>query len=84
MSIALVVTAGLLAVAGLLVLVRLLRGPTLHDRLVALDTLVVVLVSAIAVEAARSGEGGNVILLVVVSLVGFLSTVSVVRLAGRA
>ncbi|MDW5329672.1 monovalent cation/H+ antiporter complex subunit F [Plantactinospora sp. KLBMP9567] len=77
---ALVVTAGLLAVAGFLTLVRLFRGPTLHDRLVALDTLVVVVISGIAVEAALRDAAANVILLVVVALVGFLSTVSVLRL----
>ncbi|MEY9212786.1 monovalent cation/H+ antiporter complex subunit F [Thermobifida halotolerans] len=80
MTTVLAVTAGMLAIAGLLTVVRLLRGPTVDDRLVALDTLVVVAVSGIAVVAALRQEGASVFLLVVVALVGFLSTVAVVRL----
>lgn len=82
MGTVLMVTAGLLAVSGLLVLVRLFRGPTRFDRLVALDMLLVVMVAAIAVDAALRGAGVNVVLLVVIALVGFLSTVGAARLLG--
>lgn len=78
----LVVTAVLLGVTGLLTPVRLVRGPTVDDRLAALDTLVTVAVSGIAVTAALAGEGAAVIVLTVVALVGFLSTVAAVRRNG--
>lgn len=78
---ALLVVAGcLLALAGVLVLGRLLAGPTLHDRLVALDTLVVILVCGIAVRAAHLGEVHDLVLLVLVVLVGVLSSLTAVRL----
>lgn len=75
----LVVTAAVLALSGALVLVRLLRGPTRYDRIVALDMLVIVVISGIAVDSALRRQGGNVSLLLVVALVGFLASVSAVR-----
>lgn len=81
MTLVLIVTAGLLSLAGLLTMVRLVRGPTVNDRLVALDTLVIIVVSAIAVAAALRRETVDILPLVAVALVGFLSTVAVVRLA---
>lgn len=79
MSVVVATTAALLFVAAVLTLVRLLRGPTVYDRLVALDTLVVIVLSGILVETIARGEGSSVILLAVVALVGFLSTVAVLR-----
>lgn len=81
MTVVLGVTACLLGVAMLLTLTRLLRGPGVIDRLVALEALTVIVVSGIAVWAALRGEGADIFLVVVVALVGFLSTVAVVRLA---
>jgi multicomponent Na+:H+ antiporter subunit F len=75
----LLAVAALLLLAACLTLVRLLRGPTLYDRLVALDLLVVVVLGGILVASLWRGEGPDVVLLVVVALVGFLSTVSVLR-----
>ncbi len=78
---ALFVAAGaLIAASGALVLFRLLAGPTLHDRLVALDTMVVLLVCGIAVRSAHLGELDNLVLLVLIVLVGLLSSLAVVRL----
>jgi multicomponent Na+:H+ antiporter subunit F len=80
MSVVYVVTLSLLAVSGLGCLVRLMRGPSRFDRVVALDMLVIVVMSGIAVEAAWRREGANVLLIAVVALVGFLGTVGVTRL----
>jgi multicomponent Na+:H+ antiporter subunit F len=75
----LMVAAALLFLAAILTLVRMLRGPSIHDRLVALDLLVVIVLGGILLHSVWRGEAANVILLVVVALVGFLSTVSVLR-----
>lgn len=61
-----------LAAAGFLF--RLLVGPTLGDRVVALDGLVLVLVSILAVDAARTGSGTFVDAIVVIGLLGFVAT----------
>ena len=72
-----------LTVAGLLVLVRLVRGPSVPDRIVALDTLLQVVVAGIAVAAAVTREGSFLAVLVAVSLLGFLGSVTVARFVER-
>ncbi len=72
-----------IAVAGLLCTARLIRGPSLADRIVALDALLVVIVSGIAVAAARTGDGTYLDVLVVAALLGFVGTVNVARFVER-
>ncbi|MGH9183319.1 MAG: monovalent cation/H+ antiporter complex subunit F [Acidimicrobiales bacterium] len=74
---------GGLAVAGALSLIRLLRGPSLADRIVALDSLLVVIVCGLAVDAARTREGTYLDVLVVTALLGFIGTVTVARFIER-
>lgn len=72
-----------LAVAALLVLVRLLRGPSVPDRIVSLDTLLQLVVAGVAVAAASTRTGDFLAVLVAVSLLGFLGTVVVARFVER-
>lgn len=74
---------GVLAAAGGLCLVRLLRGVSLPDRIVALDTLLVVIVCGIAVHAAREGSGVYLDVMVVAALLGFTGTALVARFIER-
>lgn len=73
----------ILTVAAGLCLLRLIRGPSLPDRIVALDTLLVVVVCGIAVQAAGTGSGVFLDVLVVVALLGFLGTALVARFIER-
>ncbi|SEG69120.1 multisubunit sodium/proton antiporter, MrpF subunit [Thermomonospora echinospora] len=77
------VTLGLLSVAALLTLVRLLRGPTVLDRILALDVLSVLLVGGVGVRAAMLGSTADVASLVVIALLGFAGTVTAARLAAE-
>ena len=72
-----------LVVAALMCLVRLVRGPSVPDRIVALDVLVQVVVAGIAVAAAVTRDGTYLSVLVAVSLLGFVGTVSVGRFIER-
>lgn len=72
-----------LAVAAVLVLVRLVRGPSVPDRIVALDTLLQVVVAGIAVAAAMTRDGSFLAVLVAVALLGFVGTVTVARFVER-
>lgn len=72
-----------LALSGLGCLIHLARGRSTADRIVALDLLLVVVVSAIAVQAARDGSGIFLDVLVVASLLGFVGTVTVARFIER-
>lgn len=73
----------LLAAAALLCLARLVRPGSLADRIVAMDALLVVVVSGIAVQAARTGDGTYLDVLVVAALLGFVGTVTVARFIER-
>jgi multisubunit Na+/H+ antiporter MnhF subunit len=73
----------LLAVAAVLCVVRLLRGASLPDRTVALDTVLTIIVCGIAVLAARTGSGVYLNVMVVVALLGFVGTSLVARFIER-
>lgn len=72
-----------LALAALLVLVRLVLGPSVPDRIVALDTLLQVVVAGVAVAAAVTGDGSYLAVLVAVALLGFVGSVTVARFVER-
>lgn len=63
----------------LMIVWRFLRGPTLADRVVALDTLTAAAMGLIALVAIRSGFSLFVDIAVVLGLVGFLATVAFAR-----
>ena len=62
--------------------VRLARGPSLLDRVVATDTLLVIIAASLAVHAALSRDPTVVPVLVVVSLLAFVGSVSIARYVG--
>lgn len=68
-----------LGVATLPALIRVVRGPTLVDRIVALDLILLLLAGGIAAEGARRGAELFVPVIVVVTLVAFAGTVVVAR-----
>jgi multicomponent Na+:H+ antiporter subunit F len=76
-------TAYLLLGAGaLLALVRLALGPSLLDRVVATDVLLVIVSAGLAVYAALARDPTVVPVLVVVALLAFVGSVSVARYIG--
>lgn len=80
MSVVLVITLTLLCVAGLLTVIRLLRGPSVLDRVVAMDTLLSVVTCGLATAAGFALYYIDVPVVVVVSLMGFIGTATVARL----
>ncbi|MGB0112778.1 MAG: monovalent cation/H+ antiporter complex subunit F [Ilumatobacteraceae bacterium] len=73
----------LLAVAASGFMYRLLRGPSLPDRVVGLDGLQSVVVVAIIVLAARSDSGITIETVLVAVLVGFVGTTALSRFIER-
>ncbi len=65
--------------AGVCGVIRLLRGPSLADRVMALDMALICLMGAITVDAANRGDTTNLILLVVIAIIGSTATVSASR-----
>lgn len=64
----------LLAVAAVVLVVRILVGPSVADRVVAIDALLVVVISGLAVNAAATGRTAFIDVAVVVGLLGFVGT----------
>ncbi len=82
---AVVVLAGLLLLASAFaVLVRISRGPTALDRVVASDVLVAIVLAALATEQVVTHDSTGLPILLVVSLVGFTGAVAMARLIVRA
>jgi len=73
---------GMLGAGALLAVVRLARGPSLLDRVVATDILLVIIAAGLAVYAALHRDPTVVPVLVVVSLLAFVGSVSVARYIG--
>jgi multicomponent Na+:H+ antiporter subunit F len=82
MTVVAVITHALLGSGALLALVRLARGPSLLDRVVATDTLLVIISASLAVHAALERDPTVVPVLVVVSLLAFVGSVSIARYVG--
>ncbi|MEX2588139.1 MAG: monovalent cation/H+ antiporter complex subunit F [Actinomycetota bacterium] len=68
-----------ITLSGLLCLVRLVRGGSLADRIIALDTLLVVIVSGVGILAARANSPVFLDMIVLAALLGFVGTVTVAR-----
>ncbi len=63
-------------ISGLCGTYRLLRGPSLADRVMALDLALISLMGAIAINASRRGDTTYLVLLVVIAIIGFTATVA--------
>ncbi len=63
--------------------VRLVRGPSLPDRIVALDMMTILIVSFCGLYAIQSGETAFVDVAIVLALIGFLATVALARFVER-
>jgi multicomponent Na+:H+ antiporter subunit F len=70
------ITLVTLAVALLVAFIRLVKGPTLPDRIVAMDLFGVLVVGSIVVLAGRTGVRATLDAAIVIALVGFLGTVA--------
>lgn len=81
MTVVVIVCGVLLAVAGTLALIRAERGPSMLDRTIALDIVVTVVVAAVALYASIERRTDVVPILVVLSLVGFVGSVTIARFA---
>ena len=65
-----------LGVALLLAVVRLVKGPTLPDRIVAMDLVGVLVVGLIVVLAASTEVRAALDAAIVIALIGFVGTVA--------
>ena len=83
MSVVAVVVSVLLLSAAVLTTVRMLRGPSTLDRVVATDVLVAIAMCGIAAYSAFSGDSSVLAAVVALTLLGFVGSVAVVRFRVR-
>lgn len=78
-----VATFTMLSVAFVLIIIRIVIGPTLPDRILALDLMVNAAVGFIITFGIRTGFSIYVDIAIALGLVGFLSTVALARFVHR-
>lgn len=76
-------TLGLLALSLMLCFVRLVRGPSLPDRVMALELFSVIMIGMIGVHTIKADVSSFLDVAIVVALMSFLATVAFARFLER-
>lgn len=79
MTVAITISGFLLGLAALAALVRVVSGPSVADRMVALDTLLFAGAGGLGLYIVATGDTTYLSVLVVIVLTAFISTVIVAR-----
>jgi len=79
LNVCLILTFLMVSAAFILIIIRVIRGPTLPDRILGLDLLVNAAVGFIVAFGIRTGFSIYVDIAIALGLVGFLSTVALAR-----
>jgi multicomponent Na+:H+ antiporter subunit F len=83
LNVCLAITFVVLSASFILIIVRIVRGPTLPDRILALDLLLTVAIGFIAAFGIRTGFSIYLDIAIALGLVGFLSTIALARFVIR-
>lgn len=75
-SICLIVSTGLLTLSFLITFVRLLKGPSLPDRVIALDNMSMIAICVIAVFAIIAGHPLYLDIVIALAMISFLGMVA--------
>ncbi|WP_246247333.1 monovalent cation/H+ antiporter complex subunit F [Cellulomonas septica] len=81
MTVVVVICSVLLVLGAAFAIVRAEKGPSMLDRTVALDVVVATMIVGVALYAAANRRADVVPILVVLSLVGFVGSVTIARFA---
>lgn len=74
-----VLASALLAASAVLVLIRMSKGPSTLDRVVATDVLIAVVIASLAIEASLRHHTTTLPVMLVLSLLGFAGSLSIAR-----
>jgi multicomponent Na+:H+ antiporter subunit F len=78
-----IVALSMLAVAAGLTLIRVFKGPTLPDRVIAIDLIGVLMVCLLVVTASATAQQAFLDVAMVVALISFVGTVAYARYIER-
>lgn len=73
------VVGAILTIAAACALYRVARGPSILDRVLAVDVILAIIGAALATRMVVTGNLDNLVFLVVASVVGFIGSVAVAR-----
>lgn len=79
MTVVIIVAAIMLAVAAAGAIFRIVRGPSILDRVLAADVLLAILGGALVIEMVIHRNLDFLALLIAISLIGFIGSVTVAR-----
>lgn len=79
MSIVVIIVAAILTLAAAGTIYRIAAGPSLLDRVIAADVLLAIFGASLATEMAMNKHTDNLTLLVVLTVIGFIGSVTVAR-----
>jgi multicomponent Na+:H+ antiporter subunit F len=79
MTVVMVLTGLMLAVAALLAVIRATIGPRLLNRALAMEVVVATVVAGLALEAAYNQHGTTIPVMLALAMVGFVGSVAVAR-----
>ncbi|MHA7304488.1 monovalent cation/H+ antiporter complex subunit F [Arthrobacter sp. TMN-49] len=79
MSVVVIIVAVILSLAAAGTIYRIAAGPSLLDRVIAADVLLAIFGASLATEMAMNKHTDNLALLVVLTVIGFIGSVTVAR-----
>ena len=79
MGVVVIIVTVLLSLASAGTIYRIAKGPSLLDRVIAADVLLAIFGAALATEMAMNRHIDNLALLVVLTVIGFIGSVTVAR-----
>ena len=71
------------AVAALLTVVRIVRGPSIRDRAVASDVLLTEVMCVLGADMAINGHSRSLPVLLIIAAIGVFGSISVARFVAR-
>lgn len=83
MTVVLALTGVMIAIGAILALVRVAVGPTMLNRMLALEVIVVTVISSLGLLAAMSGNTTLLVVMAALTLLGFVGSVSVSRFSAK-
>lgn len=79
LEIAVGITQVLLAIGALCAVYRVYRGPSVLDRVISVDVILIIVASVMLVDMVRSDHQDFILFVLVTSVIGFLGAVAIAR-----
>lgn len=79
MNVVLWICATILSVSAFLAIIRLVKGPSILERVIATDVLLLIVSAALCVEMTVNRHTNNLVFVLLACLVGFIGSVTVSR-----